>query len=185
MIKKHKTKTRQGVAKRFKVTATGKVLRRNQNMRHLRRRKSWCANITNYEVSPTTTTPDGIDVDDSGMAVDLDLLDRETTDLEQCLRLSIDRLAFVVKIAPNWFTSPGSSQQGFPCSIDPSLCFGGQPPPNPDYLCACAGAVQPPNIVVLPPNLLAYRHELIHLITHAVHGDPKFAQCENPLPNPE
>ncbi|OGH92642.1 MAG: hypothetical protein A2563_03135 [Candidatus Magasanikbacteria bacterium RIFOXYD1_FULL_40_23] len=145
----------------------------------------WCANITNYEVSPTTTTPDGIDVDDSGMAVDLDLLDRETTDLEQCLRLSIDRLAFVVKIAPNWFTSPGSSQQGFPCSIDPSLCFGGQPPPNPDYLCACAGAVQPPNIVVLPPNLLAYRHELIHLITHAVHGDPKFAQCENPLPNPE
>lgn len=37
---KHKKKTRSGVAKRFKVTASGKVLRRSQNMRHLRRRKS-------------------------------------------------------------------------------------------------------------------------------------------------
>lgn len=37
---KYKQKTRKGVAARFKITATGKVLRRAQNMRHLRRRKS-------------------------------------------------------------------------------------------------------------------------------------------------
>jgi large subunit ribosomal protein L35 len=37
---KIKQKTRSGVASRFKVTATGKVLRRSQNMRHLRRKKS-------------------------------------------------------------------------------------------------------------------------------------------------
>lgn len=37
---KYKQKTRSGVAKRFKITATGKVLRRTQNMRHLRRKKS-------------------------------------------------------------------------------------------------------------------------------------------------
>lgn len=35
-----KQKTRKGVAARFKVTATGKILRRSQNMRHLRRKKS-------------------------------------------------------------------------------------------------------------------------------------------------
>ena len=35
-----KTKTRKIVAKRFKITSTGKVLRRSQNMRHLRRKKS-------------------------------------------------------------------------------------------------------------------------------------------------
>lgn len=35
-----KLKTKKIVAKRFKVTATGKILRRAQNMRHLRRRKS-------------------------------------------------------------------------------------------------------------------------------------------------
>lgn len=39
-MKKLKQKTRSGAAKRFKVTATGKVLRRSQNMRHRRRIKS-------------------------------------------------------------------------------------------------------------------------------------------------
>lgn len=39
-MKKFKQKTRSGVAKRFKITATGKVLRRSQNMRHRRRTKS-------------------------------------------------------------------------------------------------------------------------------------------------
>ncbi|MBP7843161.1 50S ribosomal protein L35 [Candidatus Woesebacteria bacterium] len=39
-MKKNKQKTRSGVAKRFKITATGKVLRRSQNMRHRRRIKS-------------------------------------------------------------------------------------------------------------------------------------------------
>lgn len=39
-MKSYKQKTRKGAARRFKVTATGKVLRRSQNMRHLRRRKS-------------------------------------------------------------------------------------------------------------------------------------------------
>jgi large subunit ribosomal protein L35 len=39
-MQKFKQKTRKGVAKRFKITGTGKVLRRTQNMRHLRRKKS-------------------------------------------------------------------------------------------------------------------------------------------------
>jgi large subunit ribosomal protein L35 len=39
-MKKLKQKTKQGVKKRFKITATGKVLRRVQNSRHLRRKKS-------------------------------------------------------------------------------------------------------------------------------------------------
>ena len=37
---KVKHKTRKIVAKRFKITSTGKVLRRTPNMRHLRRKKS-------------------------------------------------------------------------------------------------------------------------------------------------
>lgn len=37
---KQKQKTRSGVAKRFKVTGSGKIMRRSQNMRHLRRKKS-------------------------------------------------------------------------------------------------------------------------------------------------
>lgn len=37
---KNKQKTRKGAAKRFKITATGKVMRRSQNMRHIRRNKN-------------------------------------------------------------------------------------------------------------------------------------------------
>ncbi len=39
-MQKTKLKTRKGVARRFKITGSGKVMRRSQNMRHLRRRKS-------------------------------------------------------------------------------------------------------------------------------------------------
>lgn len=39
-MKKFKQKTRSGVARRFKITATGKILRRTQNMRHHRYKKS-------------------------------------------------------------------------------------------------------------------------------------------------
>lgn len=53
-MKKIKQKTRKGVAKRFKITATGKVLRRSQNMRHLRRKKSKKA-IRAYRI-PTEVT---------------------------------------------------------------------------------------------------------------------------------
>lgn len=35
-----KQKTRKSLSKRIKVTATGKVIRRTQNMRHLRRNKT-------------------------------------------------------------------------------------------------------------------------------------------------
>ncbi len=35
-----KCKTRKGVAKRFKVTGSGRILRRKQGKRHLNRRKS-------------------------------------------------------------------------------------------------------------------------------------------------
>lgn len=37
---KNKVKTRQIVTKRFKVTSTGKIMRRTPTMRHLRRRKT-------------------------------------------------------------------------------------------------------------------------------------------------
>lgn len=44
-----KMKTRKIVAKRFKITGTGKIMRRKQNSRHLRVNKSKKA-IRNYRV---------------------------------------------------------------------------------------------------------------------------------------
>lgn len=40
---KYKQKTRKGAAARFKITGTGKVMRRSQNRRHLQRKKSQSA----------------------------------------------------------------------------------------------------------------------------------------------
>jgi len=53
-MKKYKVKTRKGAVRRFKVTGSGKILRRNQNMRHLRRRKSKKA-IRNYKIPVEVT----------------------------------------------------------------------------------------------------------------------------------
>lgn len=39
-MKKNKAKTRKSASHRFKITATGKVMRRMQNSRHLRIKKS-------------------------------------------------------------------------------------------------------------------------------------------------
>lgn len=49
-----KLKVRKIVAKRFKITATGKVLRRHQNSRHLRVNKSKKA-IRRYRVPVEVT----------------------------------------------------------------------------------------------------------------------------------
>lgn len=53
-MKKLKIKTRKGAVRRFKVTGSGKILRRNQNMRHLRRHKSKKA-IRNYRIPVEVT----------------------------------------------------------------------------------------------------------------------------------
>ena len=53
-MSKYKIKTRKIVNKRFKITPTGKVIHRAQNMRHLRRRKSKRA-IRAYKVPKVLT----------------------------------------------------------------------------------------------------------------------------------
>ena len=50
----YKQKTRKGASKRFKITGTGKVLRRHQNARHLRRKKSKKA-MRNYRTTVAVT----------------------------------------------------------------------------------------------------------------------------------
>ena len=49
-----KIKTRKIVTKRFKITASGKILRRAQNMRHLRKNKSK-RQIRDYRVPQEVT----------------------------------------------------------------------------------------------------------------------------------
>ena len=135
----------------------------------------FCRAITNYKVSASVQTSGGISVDSSGIDMDLNVLDSDADKTEICLGLSIDRDGFNVKIAPDWYvfqTDDGRSAQVFPCDLPPSYC-GNQTP------CVCAGVVQPRHTIVVTPNLAAYRHELIHLVTGAKsHEDAVFARCE-------
>ena len=55
-MKKIKVKTRKGVARRFHITGSGKIMRRIQNRRHLRRNKSKKA-IRNYRIPVEVKKP--------------------------------------------------------------------------------------------------------------------------------
>ena len=116
---------------------------------------------TKYIVQPKQTTPRGVKVDNSGITVDLNYIDEQTAILENCLGIKITGCAVTVKIAPDFIQEP--TGQWFPCAIP-----GGE----------CAGVNQYPNVLVLPPSLRAYRHELIHLMTHKQHGDLVFTKCD-------
>lgn len=54
MAKNYKLKTRKGAARRFKITGSGKILRRTQNMRHLRANKSKKAKRNYRRLVPVT-----------------------------------------------------------------------------------------------------------------------------------
>lgn len=54
MAKSYKLKTRKGAARRFKITGSGKILRRTQNMRHLRANKSKKAKRNYRRLIPIT-----------------------------------------------------------------------------------------------------------------------------------
>jgi large subunit ribosomal protein L35 len=54
MAKTYKQKTKKAAAKRFKITGSGKILRRTQNMRHLRANKSKKAKRQYRRLQPVT-----------------------------------------------------------------------------------------------------------------------------------
>lgn len=110
---------------------------------------------TDYEVRPNASTPGGIQVDTSGFDVDLPGLDRDMEELGRCLGKEVRSCGLVVKVAPDWFWYAG--EQVFPCSAG-----------------KCMGVIQWPNVMVLTPNWKAAKHEGVHLVAHAAHGDPAF-----------
>jgi len=73
--------------------------------------------ITDYQVEPDAVTPGGIRVDTSGNEIDLDRLDDLTAEFDACVGMTVDRSGVVVKIAPDWYVSPCTGSQLFPCRL--------------------------------------------------------------------
>lgn len=132
------------------------------------------ANVTNYYVNATVSTPSGISVDLSDQLVDLEKIDELTLHVESCLKTTIHRQFFVVKIPSNWYNGcrnkywqlcydPGCGEQLFPCFVDPRLCeekgFFEQ------CECGCRAIIQDNNVIVTAPNLHMYTAELIRMVT--------------------
>jgi len=139
--------------------------------------------ITAYAVSTDAVSPEGIRVDSSGNAIDLGRLDELTREFDACAGVTVDRGGVVVKIAPDWYVSPCSGGQGFPCALSDRYKrqLEEQTGKKETTECPwnCAGAVQSPNVVVLAPALAAYKHELIHLVMGIDdHQDQLYGKCE-------
>jgi hypothetical protein len=111
--------------------------------------------IVHYVVRPDKITAKGIEVDDSGTNADLDKIDHLIDELAACLKQNISRCSLVVKVVNDARPGPGGDE--FPCDL---------PPRN-----LCRGAVEAPNILVVPPDLMALKEEAIHLIKKANDGD--------------
>lgn len=111
---------------------------------------------TDYPVDPNLQTPKGILVDARNVAFtpdDLKQMDDLTDDVEKCLGQNIYRWGFSVKIVAEYQTNSGG--EVFTCAGVPSgLCYG---------------VVQWPAVAVITPNMLAYRHEIIHIVTRQGH----------------
>lgn len=139
-------------------------------------------NITSYSVSYDLVTNRGLLVDTGGEPVSAEALDEKLMELEDCLGREILGQCIGVKIAPDSYISECTGAELFPCDFPEDRCAAIRPP-GMDCPCNCTGVVQDGNIVVVTPNLAAFKHELIHVVTglndDEMHEDLEISSCEN------
>jgi hypothetical protein len=136
-------------------------------------------NITSYEVDPAIITAGGIRVDDPLRELDLEELDRQTDFLEDCLEIPIERDCLTVKVAPDWYISPCSGQELFPCEMPEQVCLDKELTEEDLEVCPCScrAIIQDETTVVVTPNLLLYRGELARMITGENNPWPNYSHC--------
>ncbi len=110
---------------------------------------------------PQWRTASGINVDYSGHPISGASLDALTDYVESCLGQPIRRCSLSVKVHEDFRQEPNGGQW--------FECVGNG---------RCSGVVEYPAIMVITPGLQAYRHELVHAVTHADHGSMEF-ECAN------
>lgn len=139
------------------------------------------ANITQYEISTSVTTPKGIRVDRGQHDVDLAKIDRHVDDLESCLGMRIRRNAFVVKFPSDLYLSPCTGEEIFPCKMPVDVCIRkisagsvnllpGSPCSLDDLPCTqcpchCRAAIQGNAAIVTNTRMNLFRAELARLVT--------------------
>lgn len=115
-----------------------------------------------FKFRPDAITPQGIRVDTSGLPVDLLRIDDLTDEFEACYGKPVKRCGLRVKIVPPTLVTP-DGRESFYCGTGETGF--------------CTGLTQYPALVLVTPNLAAYKHELVHDVAHRDHGDRLF-RCE-------
>jgi hypothetical protein len=136
-------------------------------------------NITSYEINITNTTNTGINIDDPLEEIDIEELERQTSALEECLGVTIDRNCLLVKVAPDWYISPCSGNQLFPCNINIQECLdkGLTLEDLEECPCNCRARIQDNNIIIVTPDLLIYRGELARMVLGVNNPWPRYSHC--------
>jgi hypothetical protein len=113
--------------------------------------------------------------------VDLAEVDGIVDALEHCLGETIPRECLTVKIALDWYISPCSGAELFPCDIPQTLCKNA----SAECPCRCAGTVQDNTVAVTTPNLASLAHEVTHIVT-GLHDPfpPDVAMCADGISIP-
>ena len=122
-------------------------------------------NITRYTTRVHVISASGIRVTDELGLLDTDELDRLTLEVEECLGRGMDRDRFEVMVPADVYISPCTGSWLFPCDIDPQLCRDKGVEPTEECPCNCRGAIQNDRIILIAPDLVTYKLELVRLIT--------------------
>lgn len=133
-----------------------------------------------YAVGAAPFTPGGIR-HDGGAAETIDRLVGEVGD---CLKMSIDRSSFVVKVPTDTVLSCDGKQQELTAIAPMSGCdakgLTGACP------CHWRAVVQCPNVIVATPSLYLFKDALVRFVTGSQNpwADPALAKCASPSTDP-
>ena len=159
-----------------------------------------------YDLDNIITTPMGIHIDTSGQQVDLEALDRQTREVEECLdknfpdhvlpdevtkeaycqyktfNLPINLNCFKVKVPNDWILDEDSGQQLLNIKAPDAGCLAKGLVPTADKPCRWRGYVQDYNTILITPNEYLYKDWLLRVTVGCGSGwgNKVLAECIAP-----
>lgn len=133
-----------------------------------------------YQVGATTLTPGGIHHDGGDAAA----IDRLVGEVGDCLKVSIDRSSFTVKVPADWSLSCDGKQQELSAIAPMSGCDAKDL--HGDCECRWRAVVQCPSTIVATPSLYLFKDALVRFVTGSQNpwADPVLAACVAPTTDP-
>lgn len=143
-------------------------------------------NVTGYARSPGRSSPGyGFAVDDPGAELDLQSVDHTVANVIECVQEvwptmtpeerqrarctgtpAIEaRSCLVVQVPPDWYVSPVTGNQIFPCDVGDAPCLAKGQVPTAANPCSCRAIIQDQSRVLTAPNLELFPARLTELLT--------------------